>query len=69
MKHLVVILLISGLQVSLFGFLGTQLVRIHRELFRIQRENKQLSQQLALRCPRDAPPETPPQDTTPETTS
>ncbi len=43
---LIVILLISGLQISLFGFLGTQLVRIHRELFRIQRENKQLAQKL-----------------------
>jgi len=39
---LVVILMVSGLQILLFGFLGTQLVRIHRELFRIQRENKQL---------------------------
>jgi uncharacterized protein HemX len=44
---LVVILLVSGLQISLFGFLGTQLVRIHRELFRIQRENKQLSRRLS----------------------
>ncbi len=43
---LIVILLISGLQISLFGFLGTQLVRIHRELFRIQRENKQLAHKL-----------------------
>ena len=40
---LVVILLVSGLQIALFGFLGTQLVRIHRELFRMQRENKQLA--------------------------
>jgi len=44
---LVVILLVSGLQIALFGFLGTQLVRIHRELFRIQRENKQLARRLA----------------------
>lgn len=44
---LVVILLVAGLQISLFGFLGTQLVRIHRELFRIQRENKQLSRRLS----------------------
>jgi glycosyltransferase involved in cell wall biosynthesis len=44
---LVVILLVAGLQISLFGFLGTQLVRIHRELFRIQRENKQLARRLS----------------------
>jgi len=43
---LVVIFLVSGLQIALFGFLGTQLVRIHRELFRIQRENKQLAKRL-----------------------
>ena len=43
---LVVILLVAGLQISLFGFLGTQLARIHRELFRIQRENKQLARRL-----------------------
>ncbi len=43
---LVAILLVSGLQIALFGFLGTQMVRIYRELFRIQRVNKQLVLQL-----------------------
>jgi len=47
---LVVILLVAGLQISLFGFLGTQLVRIHRELFRIQRENKQLALRIAQKA-------------------
>jgi len=44
---LVVITLIAGLQILLFGFLGTQLVRIHRELFRIQRDNRDLRQMVS----------------------
>jgi len=43
---LMVILLLTGLQILLFGFLGTQLVYLRKELYKIQRENKTLQQRL-----------------------
>ena len=44
---LMVILLLTGLQILLFGFLGTQLVYLRKELYKIQRENKNLEQKLS----------------------
>lgn len=41
------LLLIAGLQIVLFGFLGSQLVILKRELYKIQRENRQLANRLA----------------------
>ncbi|OGC85749.1 MAG: hypothetical protein A2142_09875 [candidate division Zixibacteria bacterium RBG_16_48_11] len=43
---LMVILLLTGLQILLFGFLGTQLVYLRKELYKIQRENKTLQLRL-----------------------
>jgi hypothetical protein len=43
---LMVILLLTGLQILLFGFLGTQLVYLRKELYKIQRENKTLQMRL-----------------------
>lgn len=40
------LLLIGGLQIVLFGFLGSQLVTLKRELYKIQRENRQLTDRL-----------------------
>jgi glycosyltransferase involved in cell wall biosynthesis len=42
------LLLIGGLQIVLFGFLGSQLVRLRRELYKIQRENRQIAERLAV---------------------
>jgi glycosyltransferase involved in cell wall biosynthesis len=41
---LTVILLVAGLQVILFGFLGSQIVQVRRELFRLQKNVKQAFQ-------------------------
>lgn len=41
---LTVILLVAGLQVLLFGFLGSQVVQVRRELYRTQRTIKSLAQ-------------------------
>ncbi len=43
---LIVLLVISGIQVLLFGFLGTQLVHLRKEIYKIQRENKNLEQKI-----------------------
>ena len=43
---LMVILLLTGLQILLFGFIGTQLVYLRKEIYKIQRENKNLEQRL-----------------------
>lgn len=44
---LMVILLLTGLQILLFGFIGTQLVYLRKEIYKIQRENKSLEQKLS----------------------
>ena len=43
---LIVLLVISGIQVLLFGFLGTQLVHLRKEIYKIQRENKSLEEKI-----------------------
>jgi dolichol-phosphate mannosyltransferase len=43
---LIVLLVISGIQVLLFGFLGTQLVHLRKEIYKIQRENKNLEEKM-----------------------
>ena len=43
---LIVLLVISGVQVLLFGFLGTQLVHLRKEIYKIQRENKNLEDKI-----------------------
>jgi dolichol-phosphate mannosyltransferase len=43
---LIVLLVISGIQVLLFGFLGTQLVHLRKEIYKIQRENKNLEDKI-----------------------
>lgn len=47
------LLLIGGLQIVLFGFLGSQLVALKRELYKIQRENRQLADRLETNNPAD----------------
>jgi predicted RNA-binding protein len=37
---------VSGIQVLLFGFLGTQLVHLRKEIYKIQRENKNLEEKI-----------------------
>ncbi|MCI0530352.1 MAG: glycosyltransferase [candidate division Zixibacteria bacterium] len=37
---LTVILLVTGVQILLFGFLGTQMVFLRKEIYKIQRQNK-----------------------------
>ncbi len=39
---LMALLIVAGIQVLLFGFLGTQLVHLRREIYKVQRENKNL---------------------------
>jgi dolichol-phosphate mannosyltransferase len=43
---LIVLLVVSGIQVLLFGFLGTQLVHLRKEIYKIQRENKNLEDKI-----------------------
>jgi glycosyltransferase involved in cell wall biosynthesis len=43
---LIVLLVVSGIQVLLFGFLGTQLVHLRKEIYKIQRENKNLEEKI-----------------------
>nr|MBN2278406.1 glycosyltransferase [candidate division Zixibacteria bacterium] len=43
---LMVLLLVSGLQVILFGFLGTQMVGLRKEIYKIQRNQNRLDEHL-----------------------
>jgi dolichol-phosphate mannosyltransferase len=43
---LMVLLVIAGIQVILFGFLGTQLVNLRKEIYKVQRENKTLEKNV-----------------------
>ncbi|MCK4403755.1 MAG: glycosyltransferase family 2 protein [candidate division Zixibacteria bacterium] len=43
---LIVLLIVAGIQVLLFGFLGTQLVHLRKEIYKIQRENKTLEDKI-----------------------
>jgi len=44
-----VILLVAGLQVLLFGFLGSQIVQVRRELYRTQKNMKTIARSLESR--------------------
>ena len=65
---LVVLLIVAGIQVLLFGFLGTQLVHLRKEIYKVQRENKNLEKKIdtlrpaAGRTPSE-PPSKPPSKT------
>jgi dolichol-phosphate mannosyltransferase len=43
---LMALLIIAGIQVLLFGFLGTQLVHLRKEIYKVQRENKNLEKKI-----------------------
>ena len=43
------LLFIGGLQIVLFGFLGSQLALLRRELYKMQRQNRQLSARVEKR--------------------
>jgi dolichol-phosphate mannosyltransferase len=45
---LLVLLVLSGMQVLFFGFIGTQLVRLRKEIYKVQKENKILENGLTL---------------------
>jgi len=45
---LMVLLLVSGLQIILFGFLGTQMVGLRKEIYKIQRDQHQLKDSIDL---------------------
>jgi dolichol-phosphate mannosyltransferase len=44
---LMALLVIAGIQILLFGFLGTQLVNLRKEIYKVQRENKTLEKNIA----------------------
>jgi dolichol-phosphate mannosyltransferase len=44
---LMALLIIAGIQVLLFGFLGTQLVHLRKEIYKVQRENSRLERAVA----------------------
>ncbi len=44
---LMALLIIGGIQVLLFGFLGTQLVQLRKEIYKVQRENSRLERAVA----------------------
>jgi dolichol-phosphate mannosyltransferase len=43
---LMVLMITAGIQVLLFGFLGTQLVHLRKEIYKVQRENKNLEKDV-----------------------
>lgn len=43
---LIVLLIVAGIQVLLFGFLGTQLVHLRKEIYKVQRANKNLEKKI-----------------------
>jgi dolichol-phosphate mannosyltransferase len=43
---LVVLLIVTGIQVLSFGFIGTQLMLFRREIYRVQKKNRQISREL-----------------------
>jgi glycosyltransferase involved in cell wall biosynthesis len=43
---LMVLLIIAGIQVLLFGFLGTQMVHLRKEIYKVQRENKYMEKEI-----------------------
>jgi dolichol-phosphate mannosyltransferase len=43
---LMVLFIVAGIQVLLFGFLGTQLVHLRKEIYKVQRENKNLEKKI-----------------------
>jgi glycosyltransferase involved in cell wall biosynthesis len=43
---LMVLLVVAGIQVLLFGFLGTQLVHLRKEIYKVQRENRNLEKKI-----------------------
>jgi dolichol-phosphate mannosyltransferase len=49
---LIVLLTIAGIQVLLFGFLGTQLVHLRKEIYKVQRENKNLEKIVRSQRPK-----------------
>lgn len=49
---LMVLLIIAGIQVLLFGFLGTQLAHLRKEIYKVQRENKDLEKKIGDLQPR-----------------
>ena len=46
MMTLMVIVLVGGMQVLLFGFIGSLLVVLRREIFRVQRRQGEILQRL-----------------------
>lgn len=54
---LTVILLVAGLQVLLFGFLGSQIVQVRRELYRTQKTIKLIARTLEHRPAEQTPAE------------
>lgn len=49
---LMVLLIVAGIQVLLFGFLGTQLVQLRKEIYKVQRENKNLEHTIKELLPK-----------------
>jgi dolichol-phosphate mannosyltransferase len=43
---LIVLLIVAGIQVLLFGFLGTQLVHLRKEIYKVQRANKNIEKKI-----------------------
>lgn len=52
---LLVLFVLSGIQVAAFGFIGTQIVALRREIIKVQRENRLLAQSLEERLPLSQP--------------
>lgn len=49
---LMLLLIVAGIQVLLFGFLGTQLVQLRKEIYKVQRENKNLEHTIKELLPK-----------------
>ncbi len=43
---LVVLLILTGIQILSFGFIGTQIVALRKEIYKVQRENRKLWQEV-----------------------
>jgi len=52
---LMILLMVAGLQIILFGFLGTQMVALRKEIFKVQRNQHRLEDELAADDDRPSP--------------
>ncbi len=56
LMNLLLLLVLTGFQILLFGFLATQIVHLRRELYRMYRKNTESQEQVLRRLSQEPPP-------------